>query len=224
MNIQPLNIKVVRCVINGQMYDLFDYDEFSKQTEHLSNSAILEEYNGEKIVLPNRGKYEGPTSNPGIYDAGCIDIVVFPTDNVVSQYIPDKIVELNNGISMKEMLERKDVMARLDEPWITSPDNITQFTISEEDRAEMKCLKTALNKKKVDIDKYSSRFGQNYPNDKRQLKNNSATLNIIKRFCEHMDMEALLILRDKNSNVPNPIGTEIVVSLTEDYNDEEDND
>jgi hypothetical protein len=36
-------------------------------------------------------------------------------------------------------------------------------------------------------------------------------------------MEAVLIFRDKNPNVPNPIGREISVSLTDGYiNDDED--
>lgn len=219
-NIKPLSIKVTRCVINGQMYDLMNYEEFSNQKEKLSNCAVLEEYNGNQIVLPNRGNYNGQ-SNPGIYNAGCIDFVVYPDDNNISQYIPSKIIDMSNNTPIKEMLERKDIIAKLDEPWITSPDNITQFTIAEDDKPEMRCLKTALNKKHVDIDKYAARFGDNFPNDKRQLKNSSATLNIIKRYCDHMDMEALLTLRDKNPNVPNPIGTEITVSLTENYCEED---
>lgn len=218
-NIKPLNIKVSRCVLNGQMYDLMTYDEYSRITEHAPNSAVLEELNGDKIVLPIKGKYnnQSQSQNPGIYNAGCIDFVVLPDENEVFKYIPNKIIEMSNNTAMKDILERKDIIARLDEPWITSPDNITQFSISEDDRPEMKCLKTALNKKKIDIDKYAARFGDNFPNDKRQLKNNGATLNIIKRFCQYLDMEALLTLRDKNPNVPNPMSTEITVSLTDEY-------
>lgn len=222
-NIKPLNITVTRCVITGQMYDLMSYEEFCKQKEFIPNTAILEEYNGQKIVLPNRGEFNAQSSNPGIYKAGCIDFVIYPTPDNIGNYIPSKIIDMSNTTPIKEMLERKDIMAKLDEPWITSPDNITQFNIVEADKPEMKCLKTALNKKHVDIDKYSARFGDNFPNDKRQLKNNSATLNIIKRYCEHMDMEALLTLRDKNPNVPNPIGSEITVSLTENYSEDEEN-
>jgi hypothetical protein len=83
----------------------------------------------------------------------------------------------------------------------------------------MRALKMALNAKHIDIDKYAGRFGENFPNDKRQLKNNNATLKIIKRFCENCDMEAFLTFRDKSDDVPNPMGTEIVVSLTDNYFD-----
>lgn len=219
--IKPLNVKVNRCVINGQMYDLLNYEEFSKQQVHAPNTAIIEEIDGSTIVLPDRGEYSPQSINPGIYSAGCIDMVIYPNENNIKNYIPSKIIDMSNNTPMKEMLEKKEIMARLDEPWITSPDNITQFNINEEDKPEMKLLKSALNKKKIDIDKYGARFGDNFPNDKRQLKNNSATLNIIKRFCDHLDMEALLTLRDKNSNVPNPIGEEITISLTEDFLDDE---
>lgn len=220
MNIKPLAVKVSRCVISGQMYDLLTYEEYVDTKEIAPNTAILTKFNDKDIVLPIKGNYNGQTT-PGVYNAGCIDFVIKPTTENVHQYTPSKIIEMSNNTAMKDILERKDILARLDEPWITSPDNITQFTITDEDRPEMRCLKTALNKKKIDIDKYAPRFGDNFPNDKRQLKNNGATLNIIKRFCKCLDMEALMILRDKNPNVPNPIGSEILVSLTDEYFDEE---
>lgn len=213
-NIAPLNIKISRCVIDGQFYDLFSYDEYAKMKEYYPGSAVLEEFNGNKIILPIRENYTSITE-PGIYRDGCIDFVVYPTEENISNYIPETIIELSNTDAMKDILQRKDTLSRLDEPWITSPDNITIFNICKEDKAEMRCLKTAMNKKEIDIDKYGKRFGDNFPNDKRQLRNNSATLNIIKRFCKHLDMEALLTLRDKNPNVPNPMNCEITVSLTE---------
>ena len=223
-NIAPLNVKLKRCIIGGQMYDLVSYDDYIEQEPMRSNStAIMEEYKGDNIVLPYRGKFSGQQVLPGIYNAGCIDFCVYPDENMTSQYIPYKIIDINNTMAMKDILEKEDVMARLDEPWITSPDNITKFPINDADQPEMVCLKTALNEKEIDFDKYSPRFGDNFPNDKRQLKNNGATLNIIKRFCEKCDMEAILTLRDKNQNVPNPIGREISVSLTEDYFGEDDN-
>jgi hypothetical protein len=79
----------------------------------------------------------------------------------------------------------------------------------------------ALNDKNIDLDKYAGRFQDNYPNDKRQLKNHSMTLNILKRFCKNCDIEAVLTLRDRNPDVPNPIGHEVSISLTEDFIDDD---
>jgi hypothetical protein len=115
---------------------------------------------------------------------------------------------------MKTILEKEETISRMAEPWITSPDNISRFVISEDDQPEMVALKQALNSKQIDLDKYAMRFGQNFPNDKRQLRTHSATLNIIKRFCENLDMDAILILKDKHPSVPNPMGREIEVNLT----------
>ena len=116
---------------------------------------------------------------------------------------------------------RIDAVKKLDEPFITSPDNITNIPIRDTDQPEMRGLKMALNAKNIDIDRYAGRFGSNFPNDKRQLKNGTATLKIIKRFCENCDMDAILTFRDKGADVPNPMNTEISVSLTEFVDDEE---
>ena len=86
----------------------------------------------------------------------------------------------------------------------------------------MRALKMALNAKNIDIDRYAGRFGENFPNDKRQLKNGSATLKIIKRFCDNCDVEAVLTFKDRSPDVPNPMNTEITVSLTDFVYDDED--
>lgn len=207
---------IVKGVVNGSIYDIVDYNEYAKNQESATsgNLAIKTEYNGKDIVLPYKGNYTGNTTIPGVYNVGPADIFIFPDENHVERYRAQKTVELSNTDSINEILQKKETLARLAEPWITSPDNITKFQISEEDNPEMVALKQALNAKNIDIDKYQPRFGPNFPNDKRQLKGNSATLNIIKRFCEHCDMEAILILQDKGPSVPNPMGKRIEVSLT----------
>ena len=220
MDIQPLNITVKRTVINGKMYELITHEEYTADPSLANQSAgILTDYKDKQIVLPYKGKYNGNTSIPGIYNAGCIDFIVYPEEDAIEQYIPKKIIDFSNTDSIRESLEKSDIIERLKEPWITSPDNITSLAISREDKPEMIALKSAINIKGIDLDKYGVRFGDNYPNDKRQLKNNSATLNIIRRFCDKLDMEAILTLRDKNPNVPNPMNTEIKVSLTDDGTD-----
>ena len=91
-----------------------------------------------------------------------------------------------------------------------------------------KNIKKAINDKHCDMDKYDTRFGDNYPNDKRQLKNSDVTLKIINRYCENLDMEAILTIRDKEPGVPNPLGHPISISLMTgefldvDLNDDED--
>lgn len=220
-NYSPLNIQVTRAVVNGAMYDVMDYTEYVKNKNgSTAGIAVETEYKGNTIILPVRGKYNNPTNVPGIYSCGPLDFFVYPSDNSIQEYLPQKMVKFGNMDSMKEILEKEETLSRMAEPWITSPDNITQLSISADDQPEMRCLKMAINEKNVDFDKYAPRFGANFPNDKRQLKNKSATLNIIKRFCDNMDMSCDIILKDKNPNVANPMNKEIRVSLTDVLYDE----
>ena len=78
MNIKPLDVKVSRCVISGQMYDLLTYEEYVDTKEIAPNTAILTKFNDKDIVLPIKGNYNGQTT-PGVYNAGCIDFVIKPT-------------------------------------------------------------------------------------------------------------------------------------------------
>ena len=51
--LQPLNVSISRCSINGQMYSLVSYDEYAQQKAYRSSTlAITEEVNGEQIILP----------------------------------------------------------------------------------------------------------------------------------------------------------------------------
>lgn len=218
MDIKPLEVSVKRAAVNNSLYYVYTYEEFCKYGIDDQGSAVISERDGKQFVLPVKGEYDNQVS-PGIYDAGCINVEIFPDKALESNYIPDKIIQISNKDQIKTVLDKEKTIARLSEPWITSPDNITFFPISEDDHPEMVAMKTAFNEKGIDFDKYASRFGANFPNDKRQMKNDSLTLNMIKRFCDKTDIEAILILKDKGPDVPNPIGREISVSLTEDYTD-----
>jgi hypothetical protein len=212
-------ISVKKTILNGRMYFLSSYEEFAPNPEPTGDDAVIENINGKEVVLPYRGKYPGNTSVPGIYNAGCVDFEVLPTEETMDQYIPEKIITFKNSDDIKETLRKEEVIERMKEPWISSPDHITTLPISKDDCPEMKNMKMAINAKHIDLDKYAGRFGDNFPNDKRQLKNKSLTLNILERFCNNLDMEAVLILRDKSGNVPNPMNCSFEVSLTDQLSD-----
>ena len=225
-DLEPLNIHVRRAAVNNSVYDMIEYEDYSKNREAYlgrGNVAIRDtsESSGKDILLPLKDKY--PTNGtliPGVYNAGnVISFVVKPTPDEEKNYIPSKIADFSSDMNIQEIIRSGEEASKLDEMFITTPDNVTNIPISEFDQPEMRCLKAALNEKHIDIDKYSWRFGDNFPNDKRQLKNHSATLNIIKRYCKNCDMEALLTLRDTSDDVPNPMGKEITISLTNDFVD-----
>lgn len=222
MEIPKLNTSVTRAAINGQIFDIIDRDElFENQELHQAGSYAVKSIKNEDVYLPIKGEYSALTNIPGVYSIGNVATIdVMPDEAFQNKYIPDTFISMSNSDDIKELIKKGDAMKKLDEPFITSPDNITNVPIRESDQPEMRALKMALNAKHIDIDKYAGRFGENFPNDKRQLKNNNATLKIIKRFCENCDMEAILIFKDKNPDVPNPMNKEVVVSLTEPVSDE----
>jgi hypothetical protein len=218
------NIK--RCVFNGQSVDILDYESYGKNPElarTAPSSTVIEATteSGKNIVLPYKGKRPASESVPGVYDYGPMDIIIMPKEEFENDYIPNDVVIFNSKDGIKNIQDKQEKLAKLTEPWIVNSDNITVVGIEDTNQPEMVGLKTAINEKQIDLDKYASRFGDNFPNDKRQLKNDSLTLKILKRFCTNLDIEAELVFRDKNPNVPNPINREIVVSLTENYEDDE---
>ena len=224
MEIPPLKVSITQAAINGQVVDVVDYDEYSRHTDCYSGRndvAIPVDMKGREILLPVKGRYSSNVTLPGVYNAGCVDFLIYPDEAFAERYIPKDFISMSNTDDIRELIKNGDAARKLDEPFITSPDSITCIPIKETDQPEMKGLKMALNAKNIDIDKYAARFGDNYPNDKRQLKNSNATLKIIKRFCENCDMEAILTFRDKNPDVPNPMNTEITVSLTDEIDEED---
>lgn len=228
-DIPPLNVSIRRAVSNNQVYEVINEEELSKEINKYvdrDDIGVLLDYEDTQVVLPLRHEENFNPITPGVYVAknSPIGHIKMPDESNAAKYIPDKVVSISNLTDVQDMIKRGEEIKHLDEPFITTPDDITKIPINPDDQPEMVCLKTAINAKNVDFDKYAIRFSSNFPNDKRQLRNQSVTLNIIKRFCQNMDMEALLTLRDTSPDVPNPIGRDITVSLTADQIDEDDGD
>ena len=212
-----LNNSVSSAMIKGESYNVLEYEEYRKSQSlwETSNIAVIEEKDGDKYVLPYRGEYvEKSNLQPGIYSAGCVDFEVLPKESEEKNYKNIPIITISSNDDIETILEKENVLSKLAEPWITSPDNITQIVIKDTNDPAMKLLKTSINEKHCDMDKYQSRFGQNYPNDKRQLNNDTVTLKIVNRYCENLDMEAILTIRDKEPGVPNPLKRPISISLS----------
>lgn len=225
MNIPPLNVSITKAAINGQVVDVVDYEEYAKKVEYYKDRndvAIPTKMKDKEILLPVKGEYSPNSSIPGVYNSGCVDFFIYPEEAFMDKYIPKNEITMSNTDDIKELIKNGDASRKLDEDFITSPDCITNIQIKDNDQPEMKGLKMALNAKCIDIDKYAARFGDNYPNDKRQLKNSNATLKIIKRFCQNCDMDVLLTFKDKSPDVPNPMNREIVISLTDEFDTDDD--
>lgn len=211
-----LDNSVSSALIKGKSYNVLTFEQY-RNSEPLwdsSNIAVIEEKDGDKYILPYRGKYiEKSNLQPGVYSDGSIDFEVFPKGSEEKNYKNIPIITISSNDDIETILKKEDVLSKLAQPWITNPDNITYIPIKDTDKPALKGLKQALNDKRCDMDKYEDKFGDNYPNDKRQLKNDDVTLKIINRYCENMDMEAILTIRDREPGVPNPLGHSVSVSL-----------
>ena len=220
-NIKPLNVSFSKGVLNGTVYDILTPEEYIKyktvEDTSFENLAVMTKYNGEDIILPVIAdkEYTDNVNTPGVYLGGPLSIYKYPKPQDINKYKPTKMVTFSNNDTMEQLLEKNEVLSAFDQPWVTATDSTTICQINETDQPEMVAIKSALNAKHVDFDSYASRFGPNFPNNKRQLKNSSATLKFIKTFCEALDLDAELILKDKNAKVPNPMNKVIHVSLTD---------
>jgi len=222
----PLNISLCKGVINGSIYDILSKEEYLKyktaEDSNLENLAVeSKNENGEEFILPvmTDRKYSDNVVTPGVYPVGPLNVFKFPTkkDKEFERYKKSNvnIINFSNNDSLEEILTKKESLRSFSEPWLTATDSTTVCPINDDDQPEMQAIKSALNAKHVDFNAYAPRFGVNFPNNKRQLNNNTATLKFIKTFCECLDLDAELTIRDKNPNVANPMNKVIRVSLTD---------
>lgn len=112
------------------------------------------------------------------------------------------------------MIEKTSRVRNIEREILTSPDSIFTPVISDSDTPVMRGLKESVIAKQIDLDKYSERFGDNYPNDKRQFKKDSITLFMFERMCDCLDLSAKIIIEDKSPDVPNPMGKKIEIDIT----------
>lgn len=215
-------------VLNNKPYEIIDKEDFYKD----NNREILKDGTSLAIGIQTEESYMAlPYSNkgakmdkPGVYDAGCVDIIVLPTEEQLGDYTPD-IIDFDNISSMQDYQNKKQELNNIEKGYLTTDDGDNCFIppLLESDTAEMRAVKEAIISKHIDLDKYADRYGSNYPNDKRRYKDDKITLFLLKRTCENLDMKATLIIEDKNPNVPNPIGKgkKIVADLTAVIDDEE---
>ena len=220
-NIKPLDFSVSKGVLNGSIYDILTPEELTKykqsSSQDLTNLAVKINCKDEEIILPviTNKQYTDNVMTPGVYPMGPLNFYKYPEEKDIDKYKPIKMVTFSNSDSLEAVLGKQEILQSFNEPWVTSTDNATICPINDDDQPEMVAIKSALNSKHIDFDSYAPRFGINFPNNKRQLKSPSATLKFIKTFCDALDIEAELILKDRKPDVPNPMGKVIQVSLTD---------
>ena len=196
-------------VVNGVMYTIYDFDNAMKNAEDI-NVAIEEDGK----VYPIIGKSNAYHTNGVIID-GCMAIYI-NADKDQDKYALEnmKIIDFANAKSMQDQIEKSSELRSMEETILINPDNIFHVRIKPNDLPEMIGLKEAVNRKNIDINKYAYRFGDNFSNDRRLFEKDTITLAKIKTIAEALDMDCYITFEDREKNVPNPIGSQIKVKIT----------
>lgn len=209
--------------IGGKRYNVYSHENFIESKGILAEddqTAVEIERDGKTYILPVRSQGStGTMERPGIYCNGPINFFSFPkTEEDKTIYCPEDsfIFDMSNISDMQQYITEKErfdtSVNKLLETSDTCDDIFTP-PLLDTDSGEMRALKECILAKRIDLDKYSERFGENYPNDKRKLKDDNITSFLLKRMCSNLDIEVDMIFRDASDNVPNPMNKTIVVNM-----------
>lgn len=201
--------------VDGKMLDIVTPEMYGSNKALYANTktAIELEHDGKRYAMPYRNQTD---DRPGIYDAGSIYFIKYPEQSEADKYDMDKldVIDSANSSGMKEYLSKRQQLRDIESEILTDIDNVFIPSIGQNDTPEMKAMKQATILKSCDINKYAQRFGDNFLNDKRIFKGASITMNKMISIAQNLDMEVELIIRDKNPEVPNPMGKEVHAILT----------
>lgn len=206
--------------IDGKLYGVASMEDFQNHKELYNNyfTAVDVTICGERLVLPVRSPLD---NKPGIYNKFPIYEIIKPNEDD-KQYQYSSVIDMSDSAVIDDLLEKQEQVRDIEREILTSPDDITVPNISSLDTPEMRGLKEAIKEKHIDINKYEDRFGINFANDKRLLKQHSITNKMLKRMLQNLDMKATIIIEDAGPDVPNPIGKQIRVDILG-YGEEENN-
>lgn len=209
--------------MNGKQLGVYSLDDYKRNMEILcgDEQCAVEFVDGDKTyVLPVIDDVDVDFDKPGVYGKdGKLSFIITPDEDNESEYMPtgDNVLVFSDHQSLQSLSDAKkkldDSLNKLLESPVDS-DNIYKPPLLETDTAEMRAMKECIIAKNIDLDKYKDRFGANYPNDKRKLKDNTITLNMINRICENLDLRLDLKFTDANGgDVPNAMNKIIIANI-----------
>ena len=152
----------------------------------------------------------------GMWDGGQVMVYTSPKEYINDpDYDAKNIIDFENVSGLRDSIEKQAELERAERSILISPDNIFAPVIKDTDTPEMRLLKEAITRKRIDIDAYKPRFGSDFNNDKRLFEQSSITIFKLKKMCDNFDMKCSLVIEDKK-NAPNPIGEKLVAYITTD--------
>lgn len=193
--------------IKNVMYDVCTLEQYTQNpNQYLKNHTAIVEGDYLYPVLSATQIGPGVHVNPGM-----ISYFQTPTDNI-EEYKKENAIRFDDVKDIATMIDKLEAVKKIEDDVLTSADNVFSVKIKPGDTPEMVALKTAVNEKKIDLDKYEHRFGSNYHNDKRLFNKPSISLGMLKRVTSALDMQVTMTIEDA-PDAPNPIGRKIEVQL-----------
>ena len=198
----------------GKFMSVVSLDSYRSNPDAYDPSRTAIEFDDIGVALPIIGKFD-KSVGVSVSQNALFCKVNMPAEEELEDYSTDKVIDLSDVKNMGELMKKQRIIKDIEYEMLTSVDNIFQPKIGENCSPAMRALKMAVNEKKIDINKYSDRFGSNFNNDKRQYNKDTISMQMLERQCNGLDIKATLILEDASDDVPNPIGHKIIVELTE---------
>lgn len=218
-----------RAICEGKMISLYDIN--TDYNDYYMNDTSFMGYIDEEtgMVYPSttQSYLSKNLGKAGFYKHGPFLKFVEPSGEEKDNFTFEKMEHVNwdDTSSISDVVAKSKEAFSLDNRLLSNvtPDNIFAPPIHADDSPEMVGMKTAIAKKKIDLDLYGYRFGENFNNDKRIFDKQSMTLNKLVTICDKTDIDAYLVLKDKEGDIPNPMGEEIIVKLTNGTEEEGEN-
>ena len=195
--------------INDAIYDVIDIEEYYKNPSAYGSYTAINGRDG--FIYPIRTKTD---TRPGFYPTGGLDFFKQPVGGEVNVYTQQNVINFKDATSLREIIQTQQKLESEERTILTTIDNVFAPEITNGDTPEMRALKQAVLDKHIDLDKYESRFGPNYNNDKSLLKKNSITFGKLRSIADALDIKVSMTIEDAAPDVPNPIGRAITVDLT----------
>ena len=196
-------------IIGTRAYEAVSFDEYQAHKEMYDSMDTAIVYGD--TVYPVRSRTD---TRPGMYEMGPFFHFKDPEDEEEADlYSANRVINFRDQTNIRGVIAQQNAMRSQERAVLTTPDNIYVPMKLEDDSQAMRGLKQAIEMKHIDLDKYESRFGSNYANDKRILTSKDITLSKLTTMANALDLGLTLTITDKDPEVANPINGQIVVDL-----------
>lgn len=207
--IPEMRRKVINTGNGPVMYDVVTMQEYASSPEAYDNAttAIL----NNNYILP----ICNTPDQVGIMIGNPISMIHPPvTESEQKRFSTEGMIDMSNPSSLAEVIDANEKMRDREKEILMNVDNLTIPYISKEDTPLMAGLKEAIIAKQCDQDSYAQRFGANYPNEKRLMKDKDISAKKAVVYGNAMDIKISVTFEDAAPDVANPMGKKITKVLT----------